>query len=75
MDADMGVSHDVFEQWLGQAVVLRVSLGELVVPIRGCILSSSGDLLRVRVEGDWDVELPKSGVLAVEQSPQAALVV
>jgi hypothetical protein len=74
MGAEMGVSHDVFEQWLGQPVVLQVSLGEYSVPIQGRILSATGDLLRVTVDGDWDMEVPKSSVLAVEESPCAALV-
>jgi len=74
MGAQIGVSHDVFEQWLGQPVVLRVSLGEYTVPIQGRILNAAGDLLRVTVDGNWDVEVPKSSVLAVEESPCAALV-
>ncbi|MBZ5528726.1 MAG: hypothetical protein LAN71_12595 [Acidobacteriia bacterium] len=74
MGADMGVSCDVFEQWLGQPVVLQVLLGEYTVPIQGRILNTTGDLLRVTVDGNWDVEVPKSNVLAVEESQHAALV-
>lgn len=69
-----GMARDAFEQWLGQPVVLQISLGEFAVPIRGRILSAAGDLLRVTVDGQWDVEVPKENVLAVEESMHAAVV-
>ncbi len=69
-----GIAHDAFEQWLGQPVVLQISLGEFAVPIRGRILSVAGDLLRVTVDGSWDVQVPKANVLAVEERMHAAMV-
>ncbi len=74
MGTGMGIPHDAFEQWLGQPVVLQISLGDFAVPIHGRILSIAGDLLRVAVDGNWDVEVPKASVLAVEESVHTALV-
>lgn len=74
MGTRMGIPRDVFEQWLGQPVVLQISLVEYALPIRGRILSSAGDLLRVAVEGSWDVEVPKASVLAVEETMHPAFV-
>jgi hypothetical protein len=58
-----------YKEWLGQAVVLQVSVGDLKVPLRGTLLGESRDALRVRI-GDgsgWDVDIFKTMIMAVEQ--------
>lgn len=58
-----------YKEWLGQAVVLQVSVGDLKVPLRGRLLGESRDALRVRI-GDgngWDVDIFKTMIMAVEQ--------
>jgi hypothetical protein len=61
--------NSAYAEWLGQAVVLQVSVGDLKVPLRGKLLGESRDALRVRIgDGDgWDVDIFKTMIMAVEQ--------
>jgi hypothetical protein len=61
--------NSAYGEWLGQAVVLQVSVGDLKVPLRGKLLGESRDALRVRIGdgGGWDVDIFKSMIMAVEQ--------
>lgn len=61
--------NSVYGAWLGQPVVLQVSVGDLKVPLRGKLLGESKDALRVRIgDGDgWDVDIFKTMIMAVEQ--------
>lgn len=62
-----------YEEWLGQAVVLQVAVGDLKIPLHGKVLGESSDALRVRV-GDgsgWDVDIFKSMIMTVEQDKVA----
>ena len=52
--------------WMGQPVILRVVAGTLRVPLRGRLVSETGDVLRLRIADSWDVDIFKSMVLAVE---------
>jgi hypothetical protein len=55
------------ESWVGQAVLLEVASGDLRVPLRGVIVSESQDAIRFRIGKDWDVDISKRLILAVEQ--------
>lgn len=62
-----------YAPWIGQPVVLQISLGEMKVPLRGKLLQDGGDTVRIRV-GDgagWDVDIYKAMILAVEQDGKA----
>ncbi len=61
--------NSAYGEWLGQAVVLQVSVGDLKVPLRGKLLGESRDALRVRIgDGDgWDVDIFKTMIMAVEE--------
>lgn len=61
--------NSAYGEWLGQTVVLQVSVGDLKVPLRGMLLGESRDALRVRIgDGDgWDVDIFKTMIMAVEQ--------
>ncbi|HEV2615783.1 MAG TPA: hypothetical protein VGU63_04140 [Candidatus Acidoferrales bacterium] len=52
--------------WIGQPVVLRVVAGNLRVPLRGRLVSETNDVLRLRIADNWDVDVFKSMVVAVE---------
>lgn len=53
--------------WMGQPVILRVVAGNLRVPVRGRLLSETGSVLRLRIAENWDVDIFKSMVVAIEQ--------
>ncbi|HVA16077.1 MAG TPA: hypothetical protein VMV59_00035 [Candidatus Dormibacteraeota bacterium] len=52
--------------WMGQPVILRVVAGNLRVPLRGRLVSETNDALRLRIADNWDVDVFKSMVVAVE---------
>jgi len=52
--------------WMGQPVILRVVAGNLRVPLRGRLVSETSDVLRLRIADNWDVDVFKSMVVAVE---------
>jgi len=52
--------------WIGQPVILRVVAGNLRVPLRGRLVSETNDVLRLRIADNWDVDVFKSMVVAVE---------
>jgi len=53
--------------WMGQPVILRVVAGNLRVPVRGRLVSETTNVLRVRIAENWDVDIFKSMVVAIEQ--------
>ncbi|HKV29121.1 MAG TPA: hypothetical protein VJN90_12695 [Candidatus Acidoferrales bacterium] len=53
--------------WMGQPVILRVVAGNLRVPLRGRLVSETNEVLRLRIADNWDVDVFKSMVVAVEQ--------
>jgi hypothetical protein len=52
--------------WMGQPVILRVVAGSLRVPVRGRLISETDTVLRLRIADNWDVDIFKSMVVAVE---------
>lgn len=60
-----------YATWIGQAVVLQVALGDIRVPLRGKLLKEGGDTLRMRLGDEWDVDIYKTMVLAVEEDGMA----
>jgi hypothetical protein len=65
------MSETPFAPWIGQAVVLQVALGDLKVPLRGRLMRDSGSALRMRIGENWDVDIYKTMVLAIEQDSLA----
>ncbi|HEV2422944.1 MAG TPA: hypothetical protein VGS59_14645 [Candidatus Acidoferrales bacterium] len=53
--------------WMGQPVILRVVAGNLRVPVRGRLVSETTSVLRLRIAENWDVDIFKSMVVAIEQ--------
>lgn len=60
--------------WMGQPVILRVVAGNLRVPVRGRLLSETTNILRVRIAENWDVDIFKSMVVAIEQDAPTVMV-
>jgi hypothetical protein len=56
-----------YAPWFGKTVILRVTAGELRVPLRGIIVAESEAAVRFRIEGSWDIGVYKSSILTVEQ--------
>ena len=56
-----------YEVWLGQAVVLKVELGDIQVPLRGKLLKENSDTVRVRIGEGWDVDIYKTMIRGVEE--------
>ena len=62
---------EAYAPWVGRPVVLQVASGESKVPLRGKILKDCGDTLRIRVGGNWNIDVYKSLILAVEEDASA----
>jgi hypothetical protein len=60
--------------WMGQPVILRVVAGNLRVPMRGRLLSETTSVLRLRIADNWDVDIFKSMVVAIEQDAPVMMV-
>lgn len=60
--------------WMGQPVILRVVAGSLRVPVRGRLVSETGSVLRLRIADNWDVDIFKSMVVAIEQDTPTVMV-
>lgn len=58
--------------WMGQPVILRVVAGTLRVPVRGRLVSETDTVLRLRIADNWDVDIFKSMVVAVEHDTPVA---
>lgn len=56
-----------YAEWMGQQVVLQVSVGDLKVPLQGTMLSESKEAVRMRIGEGWDIDIFKSMILAVER--------
>jgi len=62
-----------FEPWIGQAVVMQLTLGQIRLSLRGTLLMDRSETLLVRPEGGADVEIPKAKVLAIEETKRYRL--
>jgi hypothetical protein len=60
--------------WMGQPVILRVVAGNLRVPVRGRLVSETSNVLRLRIAENWDVDIFKSMVVAIEQDTPLMMV-
>lgn len=60
--------------WMGQPVILRVVAGNLRVPVRGRLVSETSNVLRLRIADNWDVDIFKSMVVAIEQDSPVVMV-
>ena len=56
-----------YEVWLGQAVVLKVELGDIQAPLRGKLLKENSDTVRMRIGEGWDVDIYKTMIRGVEE--------
>ncbi len=55
-----------YRAWIGQPVVLQVASGDLCLPLRGVIIEESRSAIHFRVGKDWDFNIQKMAILAVE---------
>lgn len=60
--------------WMGQPVILRVVAGNLRVPVRGRLMSETSSVLRLRIAENWDVDIFKAMVVAIEQDAPLVMV-
>ena len=60
--------ESAFEPWIGQAVVVQLTLGRIRLSLRGTLLKDRSETLLVRPEAGSDVEIPKARVLAIEEA-------
>jgi hypothetical protein len=59
---------NAFEPWIGQVVVVQLTLGRIKLSLRGTLLKDRSKTLLVRPEAGSDVEIPKTNVLAIEEA-------
>jgi hypothetical protein len=56
-----------FEPWIGQPVVLRLTLGQVKLSIQGMVLKEQAETLLMRPQYGPDLEICKTKVLAIEE--------
>jgi hypothetical protein len=59
--------QSAYTVWIGHAVVLQLAAAGLRAPVPGRIVGESENAIRFRIGRDWDIDIPKSMILAVEQ--------
>jgi hypothetical protein len=57
-----------FEPWIGRPVVVQLGLGSIRLSFKGTFLEDRDETLLVRPEAGSDVEIPKTKVLAIEET-------
>jgi hypothetical protein len=62
-----------YEQWMNQSVVLEVATADIRVPLRGTLIGESDETVRFRVGDNWDIDIYKSMILAVEEDEWVAI--
>ena len=65
--------NSAFKPWVGQSVVLQVSLGDIRVPLRGTLLKDGNETIRMRIGEGWDVDIYKEMIMAVEEDAMVLL--
>jgi hypothetical protein len=65
--------NTAFKPWVGQSVVLQVSLGDIRVPLRGTLLKDGNETVRMRIGEGWDVDIYKEMIMAVEEDAMVLL--
>jgi hypothetical protein len=63
-----GEMESAFESWIGQAVVVQLTLGRIKLTLRGTLLKDRSETLLVRPDAGSEVEIPKTNVLAIEEA-------
>jgi hypothetical protein len=66
--------ESVYASWIGQTVILQVSATDLRVPLRGTIVGESEEALRFRVGENWDIDIYKAMILAIEEDSWAKVI-
>lgn len=66
--------QSAYAAWIGEAVVLQVTAADLRVPLRGVIVGESDDAVRIRIGENWDVDIYKTMILAVEEDSWAKVI-
>ena len=59
--------QNAYASWMGQLVVLQVSIGDLKVPLRGTMVSESKEAVRMRIGEGWDIDVFKTMILTVDR--------
>ena len=57
-----------FKPWIGRPVVVQLGLGRIKLSVRGTFLEDRDETLLVKPEAGSEVEIPKTKVLAIEES-------
>ncbi|MCL6567154.1 MAG: hypothetical protein K6U09_12125 [Acidobacteriia bacterium] len=63
----------VYAPWLHQTVRLQVASGDLRVALRGTIVGETADAIRFRLEQNWDVDIFKNMILAIEEDDSSCV--
>ena len=65
--------QSAFESWVGQNVVVRLTLGKINVSLRGILLKDRTETLLVGPQFGSELEIPKKVILAIEEVDGARL--
>ena len=59
--------QSAYTVWIGRGVVLQLAAAGLRASVPGSIVGESENAIRFRIGQDWDIDIPKSMILAVEE--------
>ncbi len=65
--------QSAFESWVGQHVLVRLTLGKIKLSLRGVLLKDRTETLLMGPEFGSELEIPKKMILAIEEVGAARL--
>jgi len=65
--------ESAFEPWIGQPVVMQLTVGRIKLSLLGTLLKDRSETLLVKLEAGPEVEIPKTYILAIEEPRRSAL--
>jgi hypothetical protein len=66
--------QSAYTVWIGHGVVLLLTAAGLRASVPGSIVGESENAIRFRIGQDWDIDIPKSMILAVEEESFTSVV-
>jgi len=73
MSSDQEKLPDTYTTWMGMPVFLHVTAGGIKTTLFCTIIGESDSTVRVRIGNQWDVDIYKEMVQAVDAFPHAAM--
>jgi hypothetical protein len=65
--------NGAYAAWMGRPVRLKIRAEQMTTSLLCTIIGESNATLRIRISGEWDVDIFKEMVVAVDAYPRAGM--